>query len=162
MKLGRVDPFTTANVGIIRGGDATNIITPEVYLKCEARSHKVERLDAQVAHMREMLETAAGELGGSIELHNTRSYEGYALPMSSPVLKMAESAAQALGLEYVLRLSGGGSDANYFNKFGIPTTVVGCGMQNIHRHDEFVLISDMVKAAELVVSLVRTAAQWRE
>ena len=86
----------------------------------------------------------------------------YELPMDSPTLKIAEKATEAIGLEYVLRVTGGGADANIFNAFGVPTTVLGCGMQNIHRHDEFVKISDMVKSAELVVSIAQTAAGFRE
>ena len=45
MKLGRIGPETTANVGIINGGNATNIIPAEVYLKCEARSRNQAKLD---------------------------------------------------------------------------------------------------------------------
>jgi tripeptide aminopeptidase len=162
MKLGRIDPDTTANVGVIRGGNATNIITPEVYLKCEARSRKPERLEKQMAHMQETFQTAAAELGGTCEMRVQRSYDGYELKMDNPVLKISERATQAIGLDFVLRVSGGGADANVFNKNGIPTTVIGCGMQNIHRHDEFVRISDMVKSAELVVSITQIAADWRE
>ena len=51
MKLGRIDAETTANVGIIRGGKATNIVPAEVYLKCEARSRNPERLERQRQHM---------------------------------------------------------------------------------------------------------------
>jgi tripeptide aminopeptidase len=61
----------------------------------------------------------------------------------------------------LLRVTGGGSDGNVFNKHGVPTTVMGCGMQNIHRHDEFVKISDMEKSAKLVVSIAATAAAWQ-
>ena len=32
-------------------------------------------------------------------------------------------------------------------------------MVNIHRHDEYVRISDMVKSTQLVVSIVQTAAE---
>ena len=161
MKLGRIDPETTANVGIIRGGSATNIITPEVYLKCEARSRKLEKLERQVAHMKETFEAAAVELGGTCEIKIKRSYDGYELPMNSPVLKIAEKATEAIGLEFALRVSGGAADANVFNNAGIPSTVLGCGMQNIHRHDEFVRISDMVRSTELVISLTRTSAEVR-
>ena len=51
MKLGRIDHETTANVGIITGGTATNIIPAECYLKCEARSRNQAKLDKQREHM---------------------------------------------------------------------------------------------------------------
>ena len=32
MKLSRIDSETTANIGIVSGGQATNIVMPELYL----------------------------------------------------------------------------------------------------------------------------------
>jgi tripeptide aminopeptidase len=161
MKLGRIDPHTTANIGIVHGGTAINIIPAEVYLKGEARSRVPARLDAQREHMLSTFQSAAQEMGATCETRVVRAYDGYELGMDSPVLTIAEKAAKLCGLEFVLRASGGGSDANIFNAAGVPTTVLGCGMQNIHRHDEFVTIPDMIKSANLVLSVVRTAAEWR-
>jgi tripeptide aminopeptidase len=158
MKLGRIDADTTANVGVIQGGSAANIITPEVYLKCEARSRVPAKLETQRTAMIEIFEQTAKEMGGSCDVKVVRNYEGYELPMNSPLIDISEKATESAGYDFVLRVTGGGSDANVFNKRGIPTIVVGCGMQNIHRHDEFVLISDMVKSVELVLSIVETAA----
>lgn len=162
MRLGRIDPETTANVGIIQGGTATNIITEEVYLKCEARSRNPEKLTRQMEHMTGLFEKAAAEMGGTCEIKVDHAYPGYELKMDDAVLKISEKATEAIGLEFILRVTGGGSDGNFFNAYGVPTTVLGCGMQNIHRHDEFVRISDMIKSAQLVVSIAQTAAEWRE
>jgi tripeptide aminopeptidase len=160
MKLGRIDAETTANVGIIQGGNATNIIPETVYLKCEARSRDEQKLQKQLHHMFDLFQSSADELGGKCEIESYRAYDGYELPMDSPLLAMVEEAANATGLEFVLRVTGGGADANVFNSFGVPTTVLACGMQNIHTHDEFVLISDMIKSAELVVAIAEAAAAY--
>jgi tripeptide aminopeptidase len=61
MKLGRIDQETTANIGQIEGGMATNIIPNLVVLKGEARSHSEEKLEAQTAHMQKCLEDAAAK-----------------------------------------------------------------------------------------------------
>jgi tripeptide aminopeptidase len=162
MKLGRIDAETTANVGIITGGNATNIIPEHVYLKCEARSRNEAKVEKQRTHMIELFEHAAAEAGGKCEVTVVRSYDGYELAMDSPVLLIVEQAAEKAELDFVLRVTGGGADANYFNKYGVPTTVLACGMQNIHTHNEFVLISDMIKSAALVVAIAETAASYRE
>src|SRR5918992_2161292 len=47
MKLGRIDEETTANIGVIQGGKATNIITNFVLLRGEARSHDEDKLNKQ-------------------------------------------------------------------------------------------------------------------
>lgn len=158
MKLGRIDHETTANVGIIQGGTATNIIPSECYLKCEARSRNAAKLDKQREHMITCFEEEAAAAGITLEVKNEQAYLGYELGMGDPVLTIGMAAAERIGLEPLLRVTGGGADANVFNTNGVPTTVLGCGMQNIHRHDEYVHISDMVKSTQLVVSIVQTAA----
>ncbi len=162
MKLGRVDPETTANVGIIRGGEATNIITAEVYLKCESRSRNLEKLERQTAAMHDALRQAAEEIGGTVDIETTRAYNGYEIPMSDPILEIIEQATERIGLEHLLRVTGGGADANYFNEFGVRTAVLGCAMNNIHRHDEYATISDMVASAKQVVSIVQVSAERRD
>ena len=162
MKLGRVDHETTANVGIITGGTATNIIPAECYLKCEARSRNQAKLDKQRDHMIASFEEEAAAAGITVEIKTENAYQTYELGMADPVLTVGMEAAERIGLEPLLRVTGGGADANIFNAMGVPTTVLGCGMQNIHRHDEFVHISDMVKSTQLVVSIVQTAAEYRE
>src|ERR1700758_3068550 len=59
MRLGRIDSETTANIGIIKGGLATNIIPKYVHVEGEARSHSEEKLRLQLDHMRKCFYDAA-------------------------------------------------------------------------------------------------------
>ena len=161
MKLGRVDADTTANVGIIRGGVATNIVPAEVYLKCEARSRNQAKLDRQREAMLAVLHEEAEAAGATVDINLWNAYPGYELPMDSPALEIGQAACERIGLETFLRVTGGGADANFFNAYGVPTTVLGCGMVNIHRHDEYCTISDMVTSTQLVVSIAQVAAERR-
>jgi tripeptide aminopeptidase len=61
MKLGRIDEETTANIGVIEGGKATNIITNLVTLRGEARSLDDAKLEAQTSHMVKTLQDAAAK-----------------------------------------------------------------------------------------------------
>src|SRR5437773_9620019 len=61
MKLGRIDEETTANIGIIEGGKATNIITNYVYLRGETRSRNEDKLTAQTDHMVKCFKDAAAK-----------------------------------------------------------------------------------------------------
>lgn len=162
MKLGRIGPDTTANVGIIQSGTATNIVPSECYLKCEARSRTQAKLDKQRDHMLECFQEECTSAGATMDVKTFTPYQMYELGMDDPVLTIGTEACERIGLETLLRVTGGGADANIFNAAGVPTTVLGCGMVNIHRHDEHVRISDMVKSAQLVVSIVQTAADRRE
>jgi tripeptide aminopeptidase len=157
MKLGRIDAETTANVGTITGGTARNIVPAEVVLVCEARSRTQSKLNAQTAHMKETFEREATAVGARAFVEVIEEYRAFDLAPTDPVLRIAADAARAIGLEPSLRPTGGGSDGNIFNGYGFPTTILSTGMQNIHTHDEFCTISDMVTDTRWVLEIVRAA-----
>jgi len=162
MRLGRIDEETTANVGTIQGGTARNIVPAEVKLVCEARSRSQEKLDRQTAHIKETFERECAALGATAHVEVVEEYQTYHLSAEDPVLRIAMAAAHAADLTPTLRPSGGGSDGNIFNGYGVPTTVLSCGMEKIHTHDEFCRLSDMVKDARWVVEIVRVARDFRD
>lgn len=158
LRIGRIDEQTTANVGTIHGGTARNIVPAEVDLVCEARSRDNARLDIQTEHMRSTLERECSAFGARASFEIKRQYPAFRLDDDTPVVRLAATAATACGLEPSLQESGGGSDANHFNAFGIPTAVLATGMQRVHTHDEYCLLSDMEKDHRWIVEIVRQAA----
>ncbi len=74
MQLLRIDAETTANIGTISGGVATNIVAEQVDVLAEARSLFNEKLDAQSAHMKACFENAAQEFGVTVDVDIQRSY----------------------------------------------------------------------------------------
>lgn len=161
MRLGRIDEETVANVGVIQGGQMTNIVCPEVHIKAEARSWNRAKLDAQVAHMIAEFERSAQQFGGRVEIQHERHYEGYRLTENDLPVKVVRSAAQKLGLEAPMRKTGGGSDASVYNARGLPCCVVGTAMQQVHTHEEFVLIEDLARSVDLTLAIIREVAQMR-
>ena len=159
MKLGRIGPETTANIGSIEGGTATNVVMAEVRLKAEARSTSVEELDAQVAHMIDRFEAAAAAWGTTVEIDHQRHYRSYHVAEDTPVVRVAQAASLALGFDPKLRTTLGGSDANVFNAKGLPSIVVATGMDKIHTHEEFIKVQDLVDTARLALELIRQAAR---
>ncbi len=154
MPLGRIDAETTANVGVIHGGVATNIVPDEVTLRCEARSRQETKLVAQMQAMRAALEEAAARHGATVDLQQSRSYNGYNLSPEAPIVKRAAAAAEALGLTPLLVPTGGGSDANVLNAGGIATVNLSTGMADVHTVNEHIAIADMVQGAELLLRIV--------
>src|SRR5699024_12376799 len=57
MNLGQIDTYTTANIGRLEGGSATNIVADKVTMNAEARSHSAERIIKQVNHMKSVFAT---------------------------------------------------------------------------------------------------------
>lgn len=159
LKIGRIDAETTANVGIIKGGIATNIIPEHVEMQCEARSLQLGKLEEQVKHMRETFEQVAGSWGARADVTVENQYRGYALAEQSPVVRLAVQAAQKIGVPPLLCTTGGGSDANFLNHYNIPTTVLGVGMRNVHTTEEYIYIADLVATTEYVLAIIQAAAE---
>jgi tripeptide aminopeptidase len=159
MKMGRIGPETTANLGVIEGGTGVNVVCPFVTIKAEARSTSVDELDAQVEHMVTRFEAAAAEWGTTVEIVHKRHYSAYNLPEDSQVVRIAQAASRALGFEPTLRTTLGGSDANIYNAKGVPSIVVATGMDKIHTHDELISRKDLVDTARLALELLRQVAR---
>lgn len=157
MQLGQIDQETTANIGVIRGGQATNIVPERVELIGEARSHNQEKLDAQIAHMKEITERAAKKYGAKAEITTELIYPACLFSADHPVIKLVEKAASSLQIETDLVSSGGGCDANILNGYGIPTINLGIGIENAHSVDEQITVKNLVNTAELTVAMIQTA-----
>lgn len=154
MPLGRIDEDTTANVGVIRGGQSTNIVPDLVEVHLEARSHSPERLQRQVQAMLDAFAEACAAMGAQTTVEREQSYRAYRLAETEPVVQHALAAARTCGLETALHVSGGGSDANVFNERGLPSIVVGLDYREIHSPNEHMPIASLCAAARLAEALV--------
>lgn len=159
MPLGRIDEETTANIGRFEGGQQTNIVCDYVEILAEARSLVPQKMEAQVAKMKEAYESIAEEYGGSAEVDIQIMYPGFNQKAGDEVVEVARKAAQIIGRESSLLESGGGSDANIIAGFGIPTVNLAVGYEEIHTTNERIAVEELVKAAELVTAIVQEAAK---
>jgi tripeptide aminopeptidase len=154
MPLGRIDPETTANIGIIEGGVAKNIVPDEVRIQGEARSRDNTKLAAQTAAMAAAFQEAAERYGARVEFKFARSYSTYHWDEEEPVVAQAMAAARRLGFPPLLQASGGGSDANIYAEAGIPCAVLSTGMEDVHTSQEHIAIADMVNSARLLQEIL--------
>lgn len=155
MKLGRIDKETTANIGVIKGGRATNIIPDEVMLKGEARSHNPDKLKKQIRHISNLLKRTCSKYRAKVKIKLEKMYPPYEVKKSAKVLKLAFAAVKKAGKKPIVKRTGGGSDANIFNADGVPTVNMGVGMRRVHTTAEQIKIADMVLGAEIVLDLIR-------
>jgi tripeptide aminopeptidase len=164
MRLGRVDAETTANIGRIEGGLASNIVPNRVVVRAETRSLSVEGLEAQTQHMRECFERAAAghrvsvagrEHTARVEARVERDYDRLAVADDQPIVTLVRRAAQALGTPFRTRSTGGGSDANVFAGRGVEVANLACGMRQIHTVNEWVDLKDIVATTALLLETVR-------
>ncbi len=157
--LGRLDEETTANIGIIRGGEATNIVPALTVVEGETRSHDESKLEQQrrtmVAAFREAAARHDAELSEEIEL----TYRRFEIDMHEPVMQYAWRAAERLGFEPTAERGGGGSDANIFNANGIPSLIIATGPAEVHTLQEWVDAERMAESIAWLTEILGMIAQ---
>jgi tripeptide aminopeptidase len=167
MKLGRIDHETTANIGVINGGIATNIIPNFVKILGEVRSHDEDKLVAQKNHMIECVRNtvSSNNLIVDGQIHDARveefferSYDKMDVPEDSRIVKIIERAVRGLGHTINYHTSGGGCDANFFNQMGIECANLGTGMYELHTVNEYLVLEEFYRAAEIVTETIKLNA----
>src|SRR5262249_49619231 len=94
--------------------------------------------------------TVAGKTTkASVESHVERDYSSMDVPDSSHVVQLVLKAAARMGLDVKTMASGGGCDANVFNRKGIECANLGTGMRAIHTVNEWLDVKDMYASAEM-------------
>jgi tripeptide aminopeptidase len=156
MKLGRIDEETTANIGVISGGKATNIVPDKVTLKGEVRSRDGGKLEKCTEQIKKIIEDTAQEFKAKAKVKINEEYQCYNLSPDDQVVKIAMKASKNMGLQPELCPTGGGSDANIFNKKGLPSAVLSVGMEKVHTVDEYILVKNLKNSAEYILSIVNT------
>ena len=161
LELGRIDDETTCNLGVIKGGDATNIVPKSVQVDGEVRSHDDRKLAEVTQRMVDAFESAAASCPANddsglpkVETAVHPDFRRTDIPRAHPVVQMALKAAERLKRGITLQVAGGGSDANVFFQQGIVTGVLGTGMTDVHSVREHVVVGDMVKACEMALEIL--------
>ena len=160
-RLGRIDEETSANVGVIAGGTARNVIPERCSFTAEVRSHDEGKA---VELAREMLESAAFAASLAdceVESEVRPSFPGYRFRESDPAVRLAAEALQRAGYTPTYALSGGGADANVFNARGLQCVNLANGMMEIHTPDEHIAVADLEGMVEVTLTLVEAARESR-
>ncbi len=159
VRLGRIDEESTANIGVIEGGVARNIIPDHVFIQGEVRSHSPEKLTALTEEMKQhFVETAeswpvstrTGSKQPSIEFVVESDYPAMRLSDDDEVLVTVRRAAKKIDRPLSFIVGGGGSDANIFNSYGLSTAILATGMCEVHTTGERLDLNDMVRLTELI------------
>jgi tripeptide aminopeptidase len=167
MRLGRIDSETTANLGLIEGGRALNIIPNQVIVRGEARSRDDAKLERQVAHMIQCFEDAVArhsvtldgrQFSAGLQYTAHTEYEAMNLPEDAPIVRKVVEAARRAGRVVKPEAMGGGCDANILNRRGFVVANLGTGMRDIHTVREWLNINDMISTTEVTLELIRLQA----
>lgn len=149
----------TSNVGIIHAGEATNVVTPSLTLKAEARSHDpifrqkiVEAYRKAFEKAAKTVKSAAGKKG-RVSFKSDLKYESFRLSPQEPAVTLAKSAVEQIGLTPELTVGNGGLDANWMTAHGFPTVTLGCGQRDIHTVNETLHVPSFLHGCQIALLL---------
>jgi tripeptide aminopeptidase len=188
LRWGRLDKESTANIGLIHGGVATNIIPDQITIEGEVRSHSLHKLAEHTAEIKRTFQqviegwplppslapAALGHpcpsqlppgqqdendiqtlsLSPSVTINVQLEYPAMHLEPGDPVLARVKEAGIHLGRKLDFQIAGGGSDANIFNSFGLPTAIIATGMDKVHTTDERLDLQDLILLTELLLAII--------
>lgn len=149
-------PGTALNVGIIQGGERTNIVPDYAYCDIDVRVSNQESIQA--------VEQAMHNVAQKTVLDGTRvALSGQILSMpfekaggSAQLAKLARQAGNEVGIQLEDVPSGGASDANTTAGMGIPTIDgLGAGGGHAHNPGEYIELDYLPTRIALITSLLQ-------
>lgn len=149
-------PGATLSVGIVRGGERTNVVPDYAYFDMDVRTSDQGSLKALEAAMRQV--TSQNELQGTrITLSGSMLCQPFERNShNTRLIEVAREAGHELGLKIQDVGSGGASDANTTAAMGIPTLDgLGAGGGLAHNPGEFIELDYLPTRIALVAGLVR-------
>ncbi len=159
MRLGRLDPETTANVGTIAGGTALNVVPERCRIEAEVRSIDGGRAERLATEIVDHLQDAANDAECDLDVTVERMFKGYRTRPRAPQIVLAERALTACGYEPKHIVTGGGSDANSFEAAGLPCTNLADGTERNHEPGERVSVDALDGMLEVAIALVEEAGR---
>ena len=158
MKLGRLDKESTANVGVIEGGEIVNGIPEKTKIIAECRSCDHNKALNIAKDMENTFRRAAADTNTSVKIETVIKYEAFKLPEDSKVVQIALNTLKKNGIKAKTLVITGGLDANNLNNHGIQAATLGVGYRDIHTTEEYLVIKDLEISAKTIIEIVEGLA----
>ncbi|AMC94121.1 hypothetical protein AOC36_09005 [Erysipelothrix larvae] len=159
LELGRLNANTTANVGVISGGSATNVVCDKAEMKAELRSIDLQEFEVTKQKMLDTIEAIASKHGATHETTTQILSQGYQFTQDMPFVQLLVDALSVYDLTPNYMVSGGGSDANAFNAGGKQAINISIGYEEIHTTNEYIPVQEMKRCVLLCLELIKRMAQ---
>jgi tripeptide aminopeptidase len=159
MRLGRLDPETTANVGTIEGGTAINVVPERCRVEAEVRSVDQTRVETLATEMIDHMQDAADAAECDLDVTVERMIQGYRTRPKAIQVAVAEQALRACGYEPKHIITGGASDAAVFEAAGLPCTNLADGTEHNHESTERISVDALEGLFEVAIALVEESGR---
>ena len=158
LRLGYLDEETTANIGVIQGGEVRNGVPEHTKVQAECRSLNHEKVIKLADEMEAIFKQGAKEVGAEVTVEKTLIYKAYLLSESSDIVKGLKKAFKKNGVETETLVIRGGTDAANHNAHGISTAVLGMGAREIHSCKEYLILKEAEVLTKTLVDIVEELA----
>ena len=144
---------TTLNVGIIKGGTASNVVPAECEIDVDYRvlvPDEAERINTGMASLKPVTPGTSIAVSGGLNRPP--------MPNDDAMKRTFEKASQiasGIGMKITAGGSGGGSDANFVAPLGIPVLDgLGTFGEGYHSEREYIFTESLFSRAALVAELI--------
>jgi len=158
LRLGRLGPQTTANVGVITGGVIRNGVPASCSFLAECRSADHDEATALAAGMVATIQREVAAAGAKAEIAVDEKCRAVTIADDAWSVGIARRALSKVGIDAKPVFMTGFTDASIYNNRGIEMAVIGIGAQNEHSTDECIAVADMEKATAMLVEIFRLTA----
>jgi tripeptide aminopeptidase len=159
LRLGRLDPGTTSNVGVIQGGLIRNGVPDACTFLAECRSLDHGKGQALADEMASVIRREVEAFGATVEIRVDNLCRASHIDEERAwTVKVAKAALAEQGIAAQGALMCGFTDASIYNNVGIEMAVVGIGARQEHSTEEHILVEDMERAVAMLVTILRMCA----
>ena len=155
LRDGRIDPETTSNIGVIRGGEIRNGVPEKVTIMAECRSLNHEKCLKESQKIKEIFEAMGKIFGAKVDVRLDLETKASLIPRDAEVVQIAKKAIESVGLTPRVFPIVGGTDASIYNEKGIETVVLGVGVQAEHSKEEYIPVEEMKKAVQIIHAIFK-------
>ncbi len=165
LKQGRLDEISTSNFPLLTTGPAMtgqkniNVVCDKAHFEGEARSRDLKRLMDYLDYVRDHCQKVADEHGAKLELTIKENFLPFRIEETEPVMVIAKTAAEKLGLPFEAATLGGAFDGNIHNARGMTCVGVATGYSKNHTTSEQMVLDDFFKSGDLCAALIETYAE---
>jgi glutamate carboxypeptidase len=151
---------TTVNVGVVRGGERSNVVADRCHAEIDLRAWTAAAADKAIARFHEIADHPHVD-GTTAALWGDMNFPPWpeALPGTMGLLSLMQDAGRELGLTLHGIPTGGGSDGNHTS--GIAPTIDGLGPQGslAHNPDEYIELPTLLERARVTTRFVELWAE---
>ena len=154
MRIGRLNDYTTSNIGSIISEFPTNVVPKDCKIRMEVRCLNEDEAKENVNNYVDIFEKTAKEFEVKCNIDIEYDYPPLKQIDGNVLLNRVLDAYNKVGVVAKPIKIGGGCDGNIYLKNGFNSVILGVGMYKIHTIEEYLVISDMEKTAEAVLEFI--------